>query len=77
MATEAYPLGYVAGRHTTENAAGGAFQQPQRLIAGGFEMTWGPTLPRNRGLFGLLDQASETDFRGSNELRITGLQESG
>jgi len=30
MATEAYPLGYVAGRHATENADGGAFQQPQR-----------------------------------------------
>jgi hypothetical protein len=29
MATEAYPLGYVAGRHATENAAGGVFQQPQ------------------------------------------------
>jgi hypothetical protein len=27
-ATEAYPRGYVAGRHTTENAAGGHFQHP-------------------------------------------------
>ena len=30
-ATEAYPRGYVAGRHTTENDAGGLFQQPLRL----------------------------------------------
>jgi hypothetical protein len=29
--TEAYPRGYVARRHTTENAAGGLFQQPLRL----------------------------------------------
>ena len=27
-ATEAYPRGYVARRHTTENDAGGFFQQP-------------------------------------------------
>lgn len=30
-ATEAYPRGYVARRHTTENDAGGLFQQPLRL----------------------------------------------
>jgi hypothetical protein len=28
MATEAYPLGYVAGRHATENEVGGRFQHP-------------------------------------------------
>jgi hypothetical protein len=30
-ATEAYPRGYVAGRHRTENDAGGLFQQPLRF----------------------------------------------
>ena len=30
-ATEAYPRGYVARRHTTENDAGDLFQQPSRL----------------------------------------------
>jgi hypothetical protein len=30
-ATEAYPRGYVARRHTTENAAGCLFQQPSGL----------------------------------------------
>lgn len=30
-ATEAYPRGYVARRHTTESAAGGLFQQPSRF----------------------------------------------
>jgi len=29
--TEAYPRGYVARRHRTENDAGGLFQQPLRL----------------------------------------------
>jgi len=28
MATEAYSLGYVAGRHATENEVGGRFQHP-------------------------------------------------
>ena len=36
-----------------------------------------PTLPRHRSLFGLLDQAAKTHFRGSNEFWITGLQKSG
>jgi len=30
-ATEAYPRGYVARRHRTENDAGGLFQQPSRF----------------------------------------------
>ena len=31
MTTEAYPLGYVAGRHATENEVGGRFQHPPIL----------------------------------------------
>ena len=48
-----------------------------RLVAGWFEVTGRAVLPRNRGLFGLLDEALETHFRRTQQFGFPALDQSG
>ncbi len=46
-----------------------------KLVAGWFKMSRRPGLPGDRGLFGLLHQATQADFSGTEEFRIIALHE--